>query len=124
DLSVHKTGGPTLKLSGMAGLQEGRILFEGAPDADGAIRYAPDPGMFMIQPDTTTSSGRVSIDTGGVSINGDLHVTPDEYLVWHEGNLDLRVFSWTPTLGGSTTNPTTVTYAARAGYYVRLGPRL
>lgn len=126
DLSVHKTGGPTLKLSGMAGLQEGRILFEGpgAPDADGAIRYAPDPGLFMIRPDAATSSGQVSIDTGGVHINGDLHVTPDEYLVWHEGNLDLRVFSWTPTLGGSTTNPTTVTYTARVGYYARLGPRL
>lgn len=77
DLSVHKTGGPTLKLSGMAGLQEGRILFEGpgAPETDGEISYEPDTGTLTIRPNAATSSGRVSIGPNSVNVSSNLYVT-------------------------------------------------
>src|SRR5690606_22186561 len=36
----------------------------------GSIRYVPSPVQFIIRPNAYTSSGQVTIDAGGVSIDG------------------------------------------------------
>lgn len=119
DLSVHKTGGPTLKLSGMAGSEQGHILFEGQTGS-GAIRYTPNSMQFAIHPNAASSTARVTIDTSNVHIRG-LELLVDGNPVWHMGNLNPGTFSFTPTLGGNTADPT-VTYGTQAGRYVRVGP--
>lgn len=43
--------------------------------------------------------------------------------VWNAGNFPVEMGSWTPTLGGSVSDPT-VTYAAQAAQWIRLGPNL
>src|SRR5690606_18673533 len=110
----------TLKLSGMAGSEEGQILFEGL-GVSGRIRYDLTPGRFIIQPDATTSSGQAIITPFNCRIHSQLYVTPNEHPVWHAGNLNLSTFSFTPTLGGNNADPT-VTYGTRAGRYARVGP--
>ena len=44
--------------------------------------------------------------------------------VWNTGNVPITSGTFTPSLGGSTTDPTSVTYVSgqRWGYYVRIGP--
>lgn len=40
---------------------------------------------------------------------------------WNNGNLPYAAGTFTPTLGGSTTNPSSVTYTTQVGQYVRIG---
>lgn len=119
DLSVDKAGGPTLKLSGMAGSEQGHILFEGQTGS-GAIRYTPNSMQFVIHPNAASSTARVTIDTDDVHIRG-LELLVDGNPVWHMGNLNPGTFSFTPTLGGNTADPT-VTYGTQTGRYARVGP--
>ncbi len=41
--------------------------------------------------------------------------------LWHSGNLDIESGIWTPTVGGSTSDPT-CTYSSRVGRYLKFGP--
>lgn len=40
---------------------------------------------------------------------------------WNNGNLPYAAGTFTPTLGGSTTDPSSVTYTTQVGQYVRIG---
>lgn len=79
-------------------------------EQDGSTILTVDGSGNLSTPNTFTSTGAIT-GTGGIYLGGTASANLlDDY---EEG-------TWTPTLGGATTDPT-CTYAFNDGYYVRVG---